>query len=55
VDIDDRVPEIPTSLSLVAIAVILTVTIVASLIKVRRDPSARAHAGSLRGHEPDRT
>jgi tellurite resistance protein TerC len=52
VDIDDRVPEIPTSLSLVAIGVILTVTVVASLIKVGRDPSARAHAGSLRGHEP---
>jgi tellurite resistance protein TerC len=57
VDIDERVPEIPTSVSLIAIAVILTVTTVASLIKVRRDPSARAHAGSLRGHaadEPDR-
>jgi tellurite resistance protein TerC len=56
VDIDERVPEIPTFASLIAIAVILTVTIVASLIKVRRDPSARAHAGSLRGHgadEPD--
>jgi tellurite resistance protein TerC len=53
VDIDERVPEIPTSVSLIAIAVILTVTTVASLVKVRRDPSARAHAGSLRGHDAD--
>ena len=32
--------------------VVLTVTTIASLIKVRRDPSARAHAGSLRAHRP---
>src|ERR687894_186226 len=32
VDIDESVPEIPTSLSLIAIAVILTVTTVASLV-----------------------
>lgn len=45
--IDDRVPEISTNLSLIVIAVVLTVTTVASLIKVRLDPTARAHAGSL--------
>jgi tellurite resistance protein TerC len=44
------VPDISTGTSLVVIAVVLTVTTVASLIKVRRDPEARAHAGSLRGH-----
>src|SRR3954466_302096 len=45
---DDRVPEIQTSVSLVVILAILAVTVVASLRKARRDPSARAHAGSLR-------
>jgi tellurite resistance protein TerC len=29
---------------------VLAVTTIASLIKARRDPSARAHAGSLRQH-----
>jgi tellurite resistance protein TerC len=46
--LDDRVPEIQTGLSLAVIVVVLAVTTVASLIKVRRDPSARAHAGTLR-------
>jgi tellurite resistance protein TerC len=31
---------------------VLTVTTVASLIKSKRDPDAKAHAGSLRNH-PD--
>ena len=48
----DGVPEIATTTSLIVIAVVLTVTTVASLIKARRDPQARAHAGSLRAH-PD--
>ena len=47
------IPEIPTSLSLGVIVVVLAVTTVASLVKVRRDPVARAHAGSLRGHPSD--
>jgi tellurite resistance protein TerC len=50
--LDDRVPEIETAFSLAVIVVVLAVTTVASLVKVRRDPSARAHAGSLRGHPP---
>jgi tellurite resistance protein TerC len=41
------VPEIPTLLSLGVILVILAVTIAASLLKVRSDPAARAHAGAL--------
>lgn len=45
---NNHVPQIPTSTSLGVIAAILIVTTVASLLKVRRDPSARAHAGSLR-------
>ncbi|RBY83626.1 TerC family protein [Geodermatophilus sp. TF02-6] len=48
VDIDPRVPEISTPLSLVVIAVVLTVVTVASLVKTRKEPAARAHAGSLR-------
>ena len=47
-DINDSVPEIPTSLSLVVIVVVLTITTVASLAKVRKDPDAKAHAGSIR-------
>jgi tellurite resistance protein TerC len=44
----DSVPEIQTPVSLAFIVVVLVVTTVASIIKVRRDPTARAHAGSLR-------
>ena len=47
---DDAVPEISTGTSLVVIAVGLTVTTIASVLKVRSDPDARAHAGSLRAH-----
>jgi tellurite resistance protein TerC len=46
--LSDAVPEIPTLLSLGVILVILAVTTAASLLKVRRDPAARAHAGALR-------
>jgi tellurite resistance protein TerC len=45
---DDDIPEIETSTSLIVIVVILAITTAASLIKARRDPRARAHAGSLR-------
>jgi tellurite resistance protein TerC len=48
VDIDERIPEIPTSVSLIVIVVVLAVVTVASLVKTRRDPSMKAHAGSLR-------
>ncbi|HZE05603.1 MAG TPA: TerC/Alx family metal homeostasis membrane protein [Solirubrobacteraceae bacterium] len=44
------VPEISTGLSLAVVAVVIAVTTVASLIKVRRDPTRRAHAGALREH-----
>lgn len=47
--LDSRLPEISTPLSLVFIAVVLAVTTVASLIKSRRDPSAKAHAGTVIG------
>jgi tellurite resistance protein TerC len=45
---NDDVPEVATSTSLLVILVVLTVTVVASLLKSRREPDARAHAGSLR-------
>jgi tellurite resistance protein TerC len=49
------VPEISTGLSLAVIGAVLAVTTVASLIKSRRDPAARAHAGAVLGtpHHPD--
>jgi tellurite resistance protein TerC len=50
--IDDAVPEVSTGLSLIVIVLALAATTVASLVKVRRDPTARAHAGTLRTHEP---
>jgi tellurite resistance protein TerC len=49
-DISTAVPEIGTPVSLGVIVVVLVVTTVASLLKVRRDPTAVAHAGSVRGH-----
>ena len=50
VDINPAVPEIPTLVSLGVILVVLAVTTVASLVKTRDDPSAKAHAGSIRAH-----
>jgi len=48
-DLSKSVPEIGTPISLAVIVVVLAITTVASLIKVRRDPSLTAHAGSIRG------
>jgi tellurite resistance protein TerC len=48
---NDAIPEVSIGLSLAVIVAILGISTIASLIKARRDPSARAHAGSLRGHE----
>lgn len=45
--VSDRVPEVSTLFSLGVIAVVLTVTVTASLLKARRDPTARAHAGAV--------
>ncbi len=45
---NNDIPEVSTNQSLVVIAVILTVTTVLSLLKSKRDPTARAHAGTLR-------
>jgi tellurite resistance protein TerC len=48
---NDAIPEVSIGLSLTVIVVVLVVTTAASLVKVRRDPTARAHAGSLRHHD----
>jgi tellurite resistance protein TerC len=50
--LNPAVPEISTPLSLAVIVAILTITVVASLIRSRRDPTARAHAGTLTGSPP---
>jgi tellurite resistance protein TerC len=47
-DASEAIPEIPTLLSLLVIALVLTMTVVASLMRVRRHPEERAHAGALR-------
>jgi tellurite resistance protein TerC len=54
-DISTSVPEIGTPVSLGVIVVVLAATTIASLIKVRKDPSVTAHAGSMRAKPtPDR-
>jgi tellurite resistance protein TerC len=52
-DISAAVPEVATPVSLAVIISILIVTTVASLIKSSRDPSLKAHAGSLRAAPSD--
>jgi tellurite resistance protein TerC len=44
----DAIPEIATETSLAVIVAVLLVTTTASIVKTRRDPAARAHAGALR-------
>ena len=50
----DSVPKIPTNIGLLVIGGILVVSTVASLIKSKSDPAARAHAGRVTsGHESE--
>jgi tellurite resistance protein TerC len=51
---DHSVPEISTVASLVVIACVLSATTIASVVKARREPHLRAHAGSLRGSDQAR-
>lgn len=53
-DIDERVPEISTPVSLIVIVGVLAIVTVASLVKTRRDPTAKAHPGSLRARSRHR-
>ena len=46
-EMNPSVPKIPIAWSLAFIALTLTVATIASAIKVRKDPSAQAHAGRL--------
>lgn len=50
--LDERVPEISTPVSLAVISGVLLLTTVASLWRIRRDPAARAYAGSVIGSQP---
>jgi tellurite resistance protein TerC len=50
-DVNADVPEVATTTSLLVILAILAATTVASVVKARREPEARAHAGALRGGE----
>lgn len=47
------IPELSTGVSLGVIVVVLAVTTIASLVRVRRQPRLRAHAGSLRAPHRD--
>jgi tellurite resistance protein TerC len=51
-EVNPDIPKIETTTSLVVIIVTLTITTIASVIKVRRDPTARAHSGPIGGHGP---
>jgi tellurite resistance protein TerC len=48
-----EVPKIPTLVSLTVIALILIVSTVASLMKVKKDPSVTAHAGRITAGEDE--
>ncbi|MGZ4288844.1 MAG: TerC/Alx family metal homeostasis membrane protein [Solirubrobacteraceae bacterium] len=45
---DHAIPDVSTGLSLAVIGAILAATTVGSLVKVRRNPTARTHAGAVR-------
>jgi tellurite resistance protein TerC len=46
-ELQPAIPKIPTNASLIFIATVLVVVALASWIKVRRDPTATAHAGRV--------
>ncbi|HLZ39033.1 MAG TPA: TerC family protein [Mycobacteriales bacterium] len=50
-EVNPAIPHVPIALSLAVILGVLTATTIASLVAARRDPSRRAHAGSIRSHE----
>jgi len=43
------IPKIPTNIGLLVIGAILAISTIASVIKTKSDPSARAHAGRITG------
>lgn len=50
---DHSIHEISTVLSLAVVASVIATIAIAGSIKLRRDPSIRAHAGSLRQRDKD--
>ena len=46
-----EIPKIPTTISLGVIGMILLVATVASLVKTKSDPTAKAHAGRITGSQ----
>lgn len=46
-EVDNSIPKISTNLSLIFIALVLIAVFIGSAIKLRRDPSARGHAGRI--------
>ncbi len=51
-ELNPSVPKIPTLVSLAVIVLVLAVVTIASIIKVKRDPTARAHAGTITAPHP---
>jgi len=49
----DAIPKIPTNVSLAFIGAVLAIVTLASWLKVRKDPTATAHAGRLTGGHGD--
>jgi tellurite resistance protein TerC len=52
-ELNPAVPHVPTQVSLAVILGILAITTVASLRAARRDPTLRAHAGSIRAQRKE--
>ena len=52
-EVNPDIPKISTNMSLVFIGLVLVVVTVASWLKVRRDPAAKAHAGRMTGGHHD--
>ncbi len=47
-EINKDIPKVPTGISLGVITAIIIVAVIASLIKTKKDPTAKAHAGTVR-------
>lgn len=52
-EVNSAIPKISTNMSLSFIALVLIAVAVGSAIKVKRDPSARGHAGRLTDEKPE--
>ena len=52
-EINKDIPKVPTGISLGVIAAIIIIAVIASLIKVKKEPTAKAHAGTVRAPKED--